>query len=344
MSKKILVVLTGGTIGSVINNNTINVEDRSCYDLLKKYQEKWGLDDDFKFIVEQPYNTLSENITLDIWTQLCSYLNRINFSDYDGIIITHGSDTYSYTASLLGILFNKCLSIPMVLVASNYAIDVLGSNGLSNFRNAVCYIKQKYKEKQEKIDLHEPEQHYEVVCIYKNRIGRDIVYRGVEITEADTCIDEFGTYGGEIFGTIENEIFVKNKNHLNHCESDIYISNRDIKFTNEIMVVKTVPGLNYNYINLNYNQQRYGHQLGAVLINLYHSATACIMGTDESFLHFALKCKNSGIPLYACGFKKHVKDKYETLQLIEQANINKLYDMSPEAAYSNVLIEINANV
>ena len=117
--KKILVILTGGTIGSKVEGKIINTTAASSYRLLQLYNEKYA--DDTEFEVIQPINILSENLTPVEWGVLCNCLLELDFEKYEGIIITHGSDTLSYTSALIGTMFENC-SIPIVLVASNLAL------------------------------------------------------------------------------------------------------------------------------------------------------------------------------------------------------------------------------
>lgn len=324
--KKILVVLTGGTIGSVIDDaaHTIQTDSKSTYRLLRAYEDNFGVNNDF--LVEQPYNTLSEDIDLGIWNQLCRYIQSKNLSDYAGVIITHGTDTYSYTAALLATLFENYVDIPIVLVSSNYAIGELFSNGLSNFRNAVCFIQEQTGAESG------------VFCIYENNKGVSEVFCGAEITEADTCVDQFGVFGGEVYGIMEAEHFIRNEKHNRRClpyvQCDYTKAENPICFTKDVLLLKNYPGLNYDYIGI------HRHTPAAVVQYLYHSATACVNSEKScySFITFAQRCNAEGVTVYAAGFKKNIKNEYATMKAYEKADIVELYDCSPEAAYANALI------
>ena len=62
---------------------------------------------------------LSEEIEPSDWAVLISEIsNRINTGTANGIIVTHGTDTLSYTAALLFWLFSDS-SVPIVLTASS---------------------------------------------------------------------------------------------------------------------------------------------------------------------------------------------------------------------------------
>lgn len=91
--KKILVILTGGTIGSRVEGKIINTTAASSYRLIQLYNEKYA--DDTEFEVIQPINILSENLTPIEWGILCNCILELDFEKYEGIIITHGSDTLS---------------------------------------------------------------------------------------------------------------------------------------------------------------------------------------------------------------------------------------------------------
>lgn len=127
--KKILVVGTGGTIAS-------------------KKSGSIGLDSPFKildcvhygnivFDCVCPFCVLSENMDFDLWQQLIDYLMKVNFEEYAGVIILHGSDTLAYTGAVLGnIFYDK----KMILVASDKPVEEEDSNGVENFCNAVEFI------------------------------------------------------------------------------------------------------------------------------------------------------------------------------------------------------------
>ena len=112
--KNILLVLTGGTIGSVNNNGIIGTQKTGCriLEMTEKYLS------DFHFDVKQPLNILSENIDVRHWEKLLNFIYSQDISEYDGIIITHGSDTLSYSSAMLGIMLNG-LKIPVAITAAD---------------------------------------------------------------------------------------------------------------------------------------------------------------------------------------------------------------------------------
>ena len=147
----IQVLFTGGTIGASVQGDYIRTDERAPYMLLSMYQKsqtKLGNADCLPtFHTKTPYTLLSENLTGNTLNQLISSLSESITNNYDGIIVTHGTDTLQYSAAALSILFETC-NIPIVLVSSNYILDDPRANGLVNFSHAVDFIQQSSGKKQ----------------------------------------------------------------------------------------------------------------------------------------------------------------------------------------------------
>jgi len=77
-----------------------------------------------------------------VWQTLITAIEAQHPEHYDGIIITHGTDTLAYTAAALSFYFNA-IKIPILLVSSDYPLDDSKANGLDNFMCAVEFIRQK---------------------------------------------------------------------------------------------------------------------------------------------------------------------------------------------------------
>ena len=96
---KITVVMTGGTICSVIKGDAIDVSNEPV--VINEYRRIYG--DDVEFRIVRPFNILSENSCPKVWTALGRALADIH-DDSDGVIITHGTDTLWYFAAQISLL------------------------------------------------------------------------------------------------------------------------------------------------------------------------------------------------------------------------------------------------
>lgn len=317
--KKILVILTGGTIGSRVEGEEMDVTADSPYKLLAQYQDRYGKDHEFEVI--QPFTILSENMTLSFWNRLCSCLWDIPYEAYDGIILTHGSDTLSYTAALLGLVFCH-IPVPLILIASNYPLGEKGSNGLANFRSAV-----------ELIDTHMVKG---VFCVYQNNKGENNVYLATRMTEADPYLDQFGSFGGVPLGTMEEGTFRYLAHPVNPSLRQIREERRAVTaacpvFRRPVLMLRAYPGLDYGSVDLRVKP-------AAVLHYLYHSATACIRGEGTALPGFISRCREMGIPVYAASAKSLSGRQYVTAKEIREQGAVLLQNISPEAAYAKTLL------
>jgi L-asparaginase/Glu-tRNA(Gln) amidotransferase subunit D len=139
--KHILVVFTGGTIGSTVSNKTIDTSNSASFRLLDLFRQNYNNQHLVEISTIQPLQILSENLAPCVWQTLISAIEAENLDQLDGIIITHGTDTLAYTAVALSFYFNMT-KIPIMLVSSDYPLDDCRSNGLENFICAVDFIFQ----------------------------------------------------------------------------------------------------------------------------------------------------------------------------------------------------------
>ena len=131
---KIKVILTGGTVGSEKVNGVVKNNKDSNIALM--WKEKFNSNIDFEVV--NLYSILSENIKTENIEMLFAELRK-DYSDYKGIIITHGSDTLSYTSAFVSI-FCKDYKIPVVLTGADKVLSDPTSNGYSNFTTSVELI------------------------------------------------------------------------------------------------------------------------------------------------------------------------------------------------------------
>lgn len=110
--KKILVLFTGGTIGSITTDGIIDVEREGKYAVVEAYKSAYG--DDVEFECRQILNILSENMGFSGWEKMIHEINSIDTALYSGVILTHGSDTLAYTSALLGMYFRH-FNIPLFI-------------------------------------------------------------------------------------------------------------------------------------------------------------------------------------------------------------------------------------
>ena len=81
------------------------------------------------------FNMDSSNIQPEEWCEIAAKIID-SLPDYDGIIITHGTDTMAYTASMLDFML-KGIGVPVVLTGAQHPIASPDSDGRKNLLNSV---------------------------------------------------------------------------------------------------------------------------------------------------------------------------------------------------------------
>lgn len=311
----ILLVFTGGTIGSTENSGFVSPDKEKPYKLLKLYKERAGKNaGGIQFDILTPYQALSENIDCNNFRLLAECLGNIQADMYDGIIITHGTDTIQYTAAFAGYVMEG-FEIPVVLVSANYVLEDVRSNGLDNFYYAVEFIRQKrgkgvfvsYRNMGDvprihyatRLIMHQAysDSLYSVCGLYYGFFDDgEFVYRDGTEPVAGTGAENIGGINAGISGLPGNSGF------------------------SGIMVVHPYPGMEYTMP---------GRCIKAVLHYTYHSGTIC--SKPDVLKKFADYTKAEGIPVFITGAGAGVD--YESVKCYKEYGFYVLPAASPEAMY-----------
>ncbi|RXK19290.1 asparaginase [Macrococcus sp. DPC7161] len=129
--KNILVIHTGGTISmsenelGVVTTNEFN--PMSNIELIKKIA---NIHEIHPFQVPSPHMTIQHMNTLRK-----TIIEHIYDENFDGIVITHGTDTLEETAYFLDLTLN--INIPVVLTGAMRSSNEIGADGLYNYITAI---------------------------------------------------------------------------------------------------------------------------------------------------------------------------------------------------------------
>ena len=128
--KKILLLTTGGTIASrpTAKGLAPGLDGGGLTRLLH------GLADNYDLTVRDLLSMDSSNIQPEEW-QLIARAVYESREAFDGIVITHGTDTMAYTASVLSFML-RGIELPVVLTGSQLPIEHPLTDGLENLRTA----------------------------------------------------------------------------------------------------------------------------------------------------------------------------------------------------------------
>ncbi len=306
---KIAVIFTGGTIGSCVKDDFIGVDNKMQYVLLKKYEN----DTEITFETFSPYSILSENLSANELNLLQEEISKRLAENYDGIIVTHGSDTLQCSSTAIEYAFPDC-SIPIMFVSADYPLEDERSNGYPNLQGAVEFIRNKigqgvfvsYKNDNENItNIHIPSR-----ILGHNELSANVY-----------SIDKFpfAQYNGNF--TINNIKLPEKKQPLgivNYSDES------------QILVIPNVPGQSYSYCLENTK---------AILFKPYHCAT--LNTANEKLVNFCKRATENQIPMFVLGANSEAG--YESTRIYKELNINPLPHGTFISAYMKMWIATSMN-
>ncbi|XEC97226.1 asparaginase [Paenibacillus tarimensis] len=320
---RIMVIFTGGTIGSK-KRQAIDVDSAVSYELIHRYNKDSDVHPAY-FETVHPMNLLSENLIPGDWEKLYQAVKAIDVSMYDGIIITHGTDTLPYTAAAMSYTLNDCPA-PIVMIASNYPLDDPRSSGYNNFVNAVNFI----------ADTSLPG----VYVSFENRAGKALIHLGTRLQQSDPFTDEYESAYGTPFGFMERQRFLPVIHPANPALETI--RDRSIKtfenprYSAEILYIRPHPGLTYDYYRFQSSKPK------AVLHDLYHSGTASTRLLSDGSRHdlsaFIRFCGEQQIDLYISPIKRASDELYQSTVTLLEAGALPLASITVEAALVKLML------
>lgn len=309
--KKILLILTGGTICSYENSDGKRATDAESakYKIISEFRKSDSPFNGVEFDTVMPLDTLSENMTVNKWDILLDELRKVERDKYNGIIILHGTDTLAYSASLLSLVMSE-KNLPVCLVSSHSPVDCEGTNANINFRTAVELIVNGLKPN--------------VYAVYQNSDGKIYLHYGSHLLQC-------GNYSNDFFS---KDMIAVDDIEAVCTESKAFETDRNLlseikELNSKVILINPYVGLDYNSINLN--------GVSAVVHTTYHSQTVCVEGGTSSFSEFSEKCKKQGVSLILTPCDKNSYSYVSTASALENGVI-PVSGMTNEMAYVKTVV------
>lgn len=128
--KKILMITTGGTIACIPSDNGLVPKISGCdiIDIVPELKDICNID------TAEIMNIDSSNLSPNNWIMMLDTLEK-NYNNYDGFVITHGTDTMAYSASMLSCAISN-LNKPVVFTGSQLPIKAAGTDAYRNIYDA----------------------------------------------------------------------------------------------------------------------------------------------------------------------------------------------------------------
>jgi L-asparaginase len=325
---KIAAIFTGGTIGSLVSPESVDLDADPPRRVLESWQGSHP-GAQVEFVVSDPLRLLSEDANPGHWERLARHIRRRIDARADAVIVLHGSDTLPWTACALAFAFQG-IPIPIVLVAADLPLDNPASNGQANFDAAMAFVRD--------------EGLPGVFVVWTNPGEPPTVHLGTRLEPADPFDDRFRSILGKSFGHFEEGRFVRNSQPGNPSREEVSrghdamvwtascrrLESSPSLFARRLLVLPCHPGLDTGRISLDSGWQ-------GILQLPFHSGTASSLEGEASVLDLARRARDHGIPFVLGPTRSRAVPYASTTRLLE-AGAKLLPPMSLPAAQVKLML------
>lgn len=208
---KILVIGTGGTISCAQTEYGLTPA-LSVSNLLKNIDVSWEIHS------EQLFNLDSTNMTPHHWEQLARLI-RERYDEYDGFVITHGTDTMGYAAAALSCLIQNSRK-PIVFTGSMMPMTAENSDAPKNLRDAVRFAADK--------------RSFGVKLIFSG-----MIYDGEHVSKSDCDVSSPFPFCEMDSDTVENfDIFLSQEGTQKPVRETRFYE----RLSDDVFLIKLIPG------------------------------------------------------------------------------------------------------
>lgn len=276
----LLLLYCGGTIGMRQDIKTSALKPQLTAEQLLKQNKQ--LTEEFSIQTKTITNIDSTNMQPHHWTSIAKEIAD-EYLNFDGFVVTHGTDTMAYTASALSFALQN-LGKPVVLTGSQVPPEILGSDALTNLVHACQVATMDFAE---------------VSIVFGTKILRG--NRSMKVSES-----ERNAFISPVFpelGNIRLQPELSYANIRRRHSGNVQLRN---EFEGNVMAIKCVPGMSPKMIESIINDGAEGLILESFgpgnlpngenslipSIKLAHSknipvliSTQCIYGTTRMYLY-----------------------------------------------------------
>ena len=306
MKQKILLIYTGGTIGMVKDKIKNTLAPFNFDGLLKAIPELKSEELDLDNIsIKTPID--SSNMLPNIWTEIAEIIKN-NYTNYDGFVILHGTDTMAYTASAFSFMLEN-LSKAVIFTGSQIPIGARRSDAKENLITAVeIAASGKVND----------------VCIY----FEDQLYKGNRTVKVNT--EHFEAFESPNYPILaEAGVNIKYKSILQKKETQELIVHKNC--SDDVAILKLFPGIKLATIEAIIKSAT------GIIIESFGAGNASTNSKFTKLLSQGIKDGKIIMNISQCLNGEAVRGQYETNEPFEKAGVICGKDMTTEAAITKLM-------
>ena len=319
----ILIVYTGGTIGMVKDYKTNALRAFDFNQIIEKIPElkqlKCNIDSvSFEELID------SSNMNTDYYIQLVEIIEK-NYEIYDGFVVLSGSDTMSYTSSVISFMFEN-LQKPIIFTGSQLPIGDLRTDAKENL---ITTIEIAAARKKNKPVISE-------VCLYFEYK----LYRANRTTKINS--EQFEAFASMNYPPLaESGVYLNFNEHLIHKpekESEKLIIRK--KLDTNIVILKLFPGITKNVIESILSIKN----LKGIVLETYGAGNALTKKWFIDLLTFTIKKGVQIVNVSQCPGGSVILGHYETSVALKEIGVVNGKDITTESAIAKLMYLLGENL
>lgn len=301
----ILLLTTGGTIASLSSSEGLvpGLSGNHLHSYIANFTS------DLNVTIEDILHLDSSNIQPEEWLIIGKHIYE-NYKSYDGIVITHGTDTMAYTSSILSFMLQN-IPIPVVFTGSQLPLTHPLTDAIDNLRYAFAMATS------------------HVAGIYL-AFNRKIILGSRAVKIRTTGFDAFESVNYPNIATIDST-------GLNINYQAIPKINGECTFKNslcaDVFLLKLTPGLNPSIFDMLLELNYRGIVIEAFGAGGLHYIHRDLISKLE-------KLSDHGISIVIssqCLYERSDLSIYQTGQLALRHGVIQAFDMTTEAAVTKLI-------
>jgi L-asparaginase len=322
LKPNILLIYTGGTIGMIKDADTGALKAFNFKKLIKGIPELKLLDCNIETVsFDKPID--SSNMQITDWQKMATIIKE-NYTNFDGFVVLHGSDTMSYSASALSFMFEN-LDKPIVFTGSQLPIGDLRTDAKENLITAIqiASLQDKGKPVIQEVSLY-----FE----YK-------LYRGNRTTKISA--EHFNAFTSPNFPEL-----VESGVHLN-VNNVILLKQKTTKklkvntnFDDNVLILKLFPGINKTILH----SILHTPNLKGVILETYGSGNAPMEDWFINEIENAIQRGLHIVNVTQCSGGSVSMGTYETSTRLKEIGLISGKNITTEAAIAKLMYLLGQNV
>ena len=307
------MITTGGTIASIPSDNGLipEISGKEIISLMPELKNICTID------TLELLNIYSSNISKKHYILMLDTLEK-NYDNYDGFVITHGTDTMAYSSSMLACAIEN-LSKPVVFTGSQLPLKAKATDAYRNLYDAF---------------LAASDNVYGVFLAFNGLIHNGDCVKKVYSED----FTGFLSINNEVAGKSDNNKIIWNKLYKNHNIKPVFNKN----LSEKVFVLKMIPSLKPDIIDVLINMGYKG-----IIIEGYGAGGVPTADCENNFIPALQKAIENNVAVVCatqCLYDGVHLDKYPAGILSEKYGAISSKNMTLEKTLAKLLLGLGSNM